>query len=43
MWKSIVRTSDSFVDTLLWIALAVVFFPRGAGVLSVDRSLAGGK
>ncbi len=30
MWKSLLRTSDSFVDTVLRLALAVVFFPHGA-------------
>lgn len=30
MWKSLLRTSDSLVDTVLRIALAVVFFPHGA-------------
>ncbi len=30
MWKGLLRTSDSFVDTVMRIALAVVFFPHGA-------------
>lgn len=30
MWKSLMRTSGSFVDTVLRIALAAVFFPHGA-------------
>jgi len=30
MWKSLSRTSDSFVDMVLRIALAAVFFPHGA-------------
>ncbi len=30
MFKGLLRTSGSFVDTVLRIALAVVFFPHGA-------------
>jgi len=30
MWKSLSRTSDSFVDMVLRIALAAVIFPHGA-------------
>ncbi len=30
MLKGLLRTSDSFVDTVLRLALAVVFFPHGA-------------
>lgn len=30
MWKSLFRTSGSLVETVLRIALAVVFFPHGA-------------
>ncbi|MGE5189369.1 MAG: DoxX family protein [Gemmatimonadota bacterium] len=30
MWKGLMRTSGSFVDTVLRIALAAVFFPHGA-------------
>ncbi len=30
MWKLLGKTSDSFVDTLLRLALAAVFFPHGA-------------
>ncbi len=30
MWKNLLRTSDSFLDTVLRIALAAVFFPHGA-------------
>lgn len=30
MWKVVSRTSGSFVDTVLRLALAAVFFPHGA-------------
>src|SRR5512145_2267583 len=30
MWKNLLKTSDSIVDTVLRIALAAVFFPHGA-------------
>lgn len=30
MWKSLLRTSGSFVDAAMRIALAAVFFPHGA-------------
>ncbi|MGE5662938.1 MAG: DoxX family protein [Deltaproteobacteria bacterium] len=30
MWKGLLRTSDSFVDTVMRLALAAVFFPHGA-------------